>query len=96
MFGKIQTTLTAAALLLAASSASAGFSSNEMKLAKATSDDLVCHTFAIELQSAKQRGDFNFFPNVDKHCVKRILSYQPNILNVTEVMSAGSDKFRRR
>ena len=96
MFGKIQTTVTAAALVLAASSATAGFSSNEMKLAKATSDDLACHTFAIELKSAKQRGGFNYFPDVDKHCVQRIMVFQPEMLETASVTRNGGGRYSQR
>lgn len=93
MFGKIQTlsktpdksrllsrSLAVACLLLATTSHASLSTGNELKLAKATADDLVCHTLSIELQSAKRQGGFNFFPNVEQGCVKRILTHQPQVL----------------
>lgn len=96
MFGKIQTTTLAAALCLAASSTWAGFSSNDVKLEKSTSDDLVCHTFAIEIQSAKKDGGFNFFPNVEQDCVKRILTHQPQLLRGATVRAHGNTNIKAR
>lgn len=89
MFGKLQTTIHATALMLVVSSASAGVPDSDLKLTKATSDDLVCHTFAIELQSAKQQGGLSFFANIDRHCVQRILAYQPGVLNEKEVTTTA-------
>lgn len=102
MFGKIQTlsntlhetrslsrVLAASVCLLTATASHASLSAgNELKLAKATADDLACHTLAIELKSARLRGDFNFFPNVEQGCVRRILTHQPQLLRGASLRSS--------
>jgi len=85
MFGKTPLIIPAAVLLLMSPSAVAGFSGYELQPTKTTSDDLECHTFAIELKAAQQSQEFYYFPKVDLACIERILTYQPYLLQHVSV-----------